>query len=88
MTPEVLISLFIIVGAVIATVLISIALSISALPTWDQYVAEHPETQSADGVHCYRCGSRHIELWTFFEPAFGSPKVHVCRHCGTRLYRS
>jgi hypothetical protein len=57
-----------------------------SLPTLDQYLAAHPDCHPQPGkVLCHAC--RSSSLYLRFENSWGA-KVHMCRTCGTSLYRS
>jgi hypothetical protein len=56
------------------------------LPMLDQYLAAHPDCHPQPGkVLCHAC--RSSSLYLRFENSWGA-KVHMCRTCGTSLYRS
>lgn len=61
-----------------------------SLPTVQQYVARNPSaSHERGGLNCVTCGSSSIYIWWLLGPGQGSgPKKHVCRSCGTDLYRS
>lgn len=61
-----------------------------SLPTFDDYKRRYPQHVSPKGgVRCFKCNSSNVYLWWFFGPgAGGGPKKHICRGCGTDLYRS
>lgn len=59
-----------------------------ALPTFDEYRRRYPQSVSG-GVRCNKCNGSNIYLWWFFGPSYGvGPKKHICRACGSDLYRS
>jgi len=54
-------------------------------PTVDAYLKDHPDAQrGGGGLACFKCrsGSMYLSFWR------GLGAVHICRSCGTHLYRS
>ena len=53
---------------------------VTDLPTFKQYIAQHPEAKKQGKVHCHECDSSNIYLWWLHGPQVGSgPKKHICR---------
>ena len=61
-----------------------------SLPTFEDYRRRYPQFVSLKGgVRCFKCNSSNVYLWWFYGPGAGwGPKKHICRGCGTDLYRS
>jgi hypothetical protein len=61
-----------------------------AVPTLEEYLRKNPNSKaSGGGIRCHLCESRNIYLWFLNCPqSTGGKKVHICRGCGTKLYRS
>lgn len=57
------------------------------LPTFDKYLALHPESKRGAGVSCYHCNSTSIRNWGV-RNAGDFRRIHICNHCSTKLYRS
>lgn len=57
------------------------------LPTMQEYLSRHPECRTARGLKCFQCSSQSIRNWGL-QNAHSSSRVHICNHCGTKLYRT
>jgi len=70
-------------------VLIVTYLRRQSMPTFDQYQAQYPNLVNDGHVTCRQCGGGSIYL-RFAGLSFSGvvTNVHVCRACGTNLYRS
>jgi hypothetical protein len=64
--------------------------AVTTLPTIDEYREQYPQSVDRRGVPvCHKCNSGNIYLWWLLGPQAGyGPKKHICRNCGTALYRS
>jgi hypothetical protein len=54
-------------------------------PTVDAYLKAHPDALRGSGaLACFKCksGNMYLSFWR------GLGAVHICRSCGTHLYRS
>lgn len=70
-------------------VLIVAYLRRQSVPTFDQYQAQHPNLVNNGRVTCRQCGGGSIYLRVAGRSFSGVvTNVHVCRTCGTNLYRS
>ncbi|MCI1710837.1 MAG: hypothetical protein LKM39_11420 [Chiayiivirga sp.] len=58
-----------------------------ALPTVDQYLAEHPHCRTDRGIKCHSCNSTSIKNWGVFH-ATSEQRAFICNSCGKRLYRN
>lgn len=58
-----------------------------SLPTFERYVAEHPLYKTNRGITCHNCKSNSIRNWGL-RAAADLHRIHICNHCGTRLYRT
>lgn len=54
----------------------------------DDYKRRHPECVKNGRVRCYRCGSASIYLYRWGYGPGWITNLHLCRQCGTNLYRS
>lgn len=91
-----LITLFLIVfltvfGVLVAIIIVNITNatgSMNSLPTFDEYLAQNPNCKKGSRVCCNRCGGTNVHLWWLWGPQHEGPKKHICRTCGTDLWRS
>jgi hypothetical protein len=54
------------------------------LPTYDRYCELNPQRCRAGLCHCSKCGSGRISINSLMP----DERRHICRNCGTVLYRS
>lgn len=54
----------------------------------EDYLERHPKTLRHGRVHCYRCGSGSIYLRPVGSGGRTVINAHICRQCGTKLYKS
>ena len=76
-----------VVGLIIAVALFSLG-SYGATDTFEDYRAKHPDAVHKGRVHCYQCGGGSIYLRRAGNVPGRVFNTHVCRQCGTTLYRS
>lgn len=64
--------------------------SFFSLPTLAQYRSHHADSRNLSArAQCHSCGSTSFYLWWLFGARAGhGPKKHICRDCGTSLYRT
>lgn len=60
---------------------------VSDLPTLDEYIRRHPACKKRGAVSCFKCDSTGIYIHWLYGPGVG-PKKHLCRTCGTDLWKS
>jgi DNA-directed RNA polymerase subunit RPC12/RpoP len=85
---------FIFVFLLVGATIIGIALSKrdeandqwKSLPFLDEYLAQHPECKTPNGVRCRNCGSKSIKNWGLFN-AHSEERKFICNSCGMDLYR-
>lgn len=65
-------------------------LMVSSLPSIEEYKQGNPKAVDRHGnVRCVHCNSNNIYLWWLFGPQVGfGPKKHICRKCGSTLWKS
>ena len=58
--------------------------------TRDDYVKRHPDTVRNGRVHCHNCGTSSLHVRGIGRTFFTRNLInaHICRQCGTVLYRS
>lgn len=59
----------------------------ASTPTLPDYVAQHPDCSTDDGVKCANCSSASIREKGLASEQDGR-RTFVCDHCGTVLYRN
>lgn len=55
--------------------------------TLAEYLRQHPQCKTKNGIKCAVCGSSSIKNWGV-EGANDHRRIFLCNHCNTRLYRS
>lgn len=65
-------------------------LMVSSLSSIEEYKQGNPKAVDRHGnVRCVHCNSNNIYLWWLFGPQVGfGPKKHICRKCGSTLWKS
>jgi hypothetical protein len=56
--------------------------------TFAEYKSHHPNAFQDGKVKCYNCDSDDILLRPLGSSLFSIRNSHICRQCGTELYRS
>ncbi len=57
------------------------------IPTVDEYLNENPKCHTEYGISCVMCKSNSIKKQDLINSS-SYLSVHVCNHCGLKLYRS
>ncbi len=57
------------------------------IPTVDEYLEQNPQCNTGYGIRCVKCGSKSIKNQGLIN-SNSYLRVHVCNHCGERLYKS
>ncbi len=57
------------------------------IPTVDEYLKQNPKCNTGYGIRCVKCGSKSIKKQGLIN-SNSYLRVHVCNHCGERLYKS
>ncbi len=84
----ILVPIFVVaVFLIVAVMLISQYLRYQGIPTMQEYLSRHPECRTARGLKCFQCNSQSIRNWGL-QNAASSSRVHICNHCGAKLYRT
>lgn len=56
-------------------------------PTMAEYLREHPQARTADGVKCFCCDARNISTHVAVKHN-PDKRLHRCDSCSTWLYRN
>ncbi|MEW6645818.1 MAG: hypothetical protein AB1450_01290 [Pseudomonadota bacterium] len=56
--------------------------------SFDDYKRKYPKHVSEGKVGCYNCGARDIHIQVAETSPRSRTNVHICRQCGSELYRS
>lgn len=55
---------------------------------YSDYISKYPQCNKGGKTSCYNCGSDNIFLRKIGETPTGIINSHVCKNCGTALFRS
>lgn len=58
---------------------------LAAIPTFEDYLAQHADVKTPEGVKCKACQSTRIDILPWDD---AGNKIHVCGTCNTVLYKS
>ncbi len=59
----------------------------NGIPTLAEYWKRHPQCKTRNGTKCCQCYSNQQRTWGW-DYRGDNKKVHICRQCNTRLYRT
>jgi len=82
------IGFFVVIPIIIGVALKGSLKKVAAIPTFDEYSRANPHLVNNGRVSCVKCNGSSIFLQRVATMPTSIISHHVCRTCGTALYRS
>lgn len=89
--PQMILStvlLIVIITIAVFLIIVKTIRNYQTIPTFDQYKTAHPGLVVKGKVTCVHCGGNQLYLKQAGNLGTRILNLHICRTCGTSLYRS